>query len=313
MIALVLALLQIAGPPPKQKADLVRPDAQPRAGSPTSNYDPFKTGVQSVPTNVVTQLGSTVTIAEMFCEIVSWPRDTRSVTCGLSGSQPAYSGVLIVHFTDKSAWSRTVSVEQPINAGVRSVWGVAAMTVYGTKDISYVEFSNGGTLAIWEQTPAAKNVLKEPAAYPTPQTTYPPPVHVREMLCNASEFLIGKDQNPAAIPTYSITCVLAGDQQYYGGWLGVWWHQFESRVAEKNTPLPVPKARSTVDTANHTEYVLVAHDVINSIQQYWGVAAILVQSPVKLAVDRIQFYPEREDVSWFPGQQPLAPVSRRLR
>lgn len=299
---------QIAGPPPKQKVDPVRPDAQPRAGSPTSNYDPFKTGVQNVPTNVAIAAGSTLTIADMLCEVVAWPRDTRSVTCALSGSQPAYSGVLIVHFTDRTAWSKTVFVEQPINAGVRSTWGVAAMLVYGAKEIMSVEFSNGGTLAEWEQTPAAQAVLKGTYSYPTPQATYPPSVHVREMLCHGSEFLIGKSQAEIT-PTYSITCVLAGNVQYYGGWLSIWWHQFESRLAEKNTPAPVPKAQSTRDVANHTQYVVVSHDATTTGQRYWGVAALLVQSPVKLAVDRVNFYPEREDATWILGQPPLGQVT----
>lgn len=293
---------QAQAPALRPQVDQRHPDAMPKgnvkAGTP-EQPDPFKTGVQRIPTSVVLAAGSTVTIADMFCEIVGWSHDTRSVTCGLSGSQPVYSGVLIVHFTDKTVWSRSVRIEQPTNAGVRSVWGVAAIPIYGSKDVASVEFSNGGTLIEWDQTPAARAVLEGTYAFTTPQATYPPAVKVSEMQCHTSEFLVGKSQ--AAInPTYSVTCMLAGSVPYYGGWLSVWWHQFESRISETNTPAPIPQANSTQVTANHTQAVFVAHDILQDGQQYWAPAAFLIESPVKIAIDRINWYPEREQTTWTP-------------
>jgi hypothetical protein len=293
-----------------------RPDAQPRAGSPTSNYDPFKTGVQSVPTNVVLAAGSKTSIAEMFCEVFQFNHQTRAVTCGLSGSSQRYAGTLTVNFTDTSYWFRNVVIEQPMVHGVMQPWGVAVVAAYSTMPIKNVEFrlASDDPDAIWEQTQAARDVLKGTYNYPN-AVVYPPAVHVREMQCHPSEFLVGKDQNVTVPPVYVITCALAGDQKYYGGYLEVHWHQFVSRIAEQNTPLPVPKALSTPDTVNLTQYVRVQHDTFGDDPTitYWGLTAFAIQTPEKRAFDRINFYPEREGVTWVPGQTPLATGTKRTR
>lgn len=305
---------QIAGPPPKQKMDPVRPDAQPRAGSPTSNYDPYKTGVQNVPTNVVLAAGTGITIAEMFCEIHQFNHDTRAVTCGLSGNQQRYSGVLTIRFTDTSYWPRTVTVEQPMVNGVMQPWGVAVNAAYGSVPIARVEFVSDGAVAIWEQTPAARAVLQGTYNYPN-AVIYPPAVHISEMQCHVSEFLVGKDQNTTVPPVYTVTCALAGDQKYYGGYLAVWWHQFVSRIAEKDTPIPVPKALSTEQIASHMQYVTVAHDTFGDDPTitYWGLAAFAIQTAERKAFDRINFYPEREETTWTPETAPMATGNRRMR
>lgn len=239
---------------------------------------------------------SGLTISEMACEIWQFPHDTRSVTCGLTGNQPSYSGVLIVYFADKTAWSRTVFVEQPIYNGKMASWGIAVIPAYGTTAITKVEFSNGGPLASWEQTEAARKTLQGTYDYGK-AAIYPAAVVIDEMQCHVSEFLIGKSQ-AAITPTYVFTCALAGDTQYYGGTLAVWWHQFESRIAAPGTPVPVPAANSTRDTAQYSQYVRVAHDVFGSTLSYWGLTAFMIESPYRIAYDRMQFYPEREEATF---------------
>lgn len=299
--------------PPTKTVDLRRPDApasgakQPRVRAvtgptvvedSTTPVDPFKTGqtdTASPVQGIVRAAKSGLAIADMLCEIVEWSHATRTVTCGLEGNQTSYSGVLIVHFTDRTVWSRTVFVEQPINNGKMETWGVAVIPVYGDKSIASVEFGNGGPLASWDQTPAARGTLDGTYNYPTPQATYPVPVRVSEMLCHISEFLIGKSQAQIN-PVYSATCVLAGNIPFYGGNVSVWWHEFESRLTPSS--VPVPAAQSLAYTANFSRYVMVQHDVINNVLQYWGPAAFLVTLETRRAFDRINFYPEREEITW---------------
>lgn len=309
-LAWVLCVLeagaQTVGPPPRPRVDPIRPDAvsapatvKPRSDAPRgAPSDPFKTGVDEsgAVRTVVRASSSELSVADMLCEIYQFSHDTRSVTCGISANQTSYSGVLIVYFEDGSVWSRSVFVEQPMIAGRMATWGIAVVPAYGSTAVTKVEFANGQPLATWDQTEAARATLEGTYNYGK-AAYYPPPVAIGEMTCHVSEFLVGKSQ--AGInPTYVWTCAFAGDQRYYGGSVAVWWHQFESRIAAPGTPLPVPAVYSTRDTAQHSQYVRVAHDVFGSELSYWGLAAFGVELAQRIAYDRMQFYPEREASSF---------------
>lgn len=291
------AYAQVVGPPPRQPVDIARPDAQPRdTGQPRTRIG---TGTADAPSEVqvVVRLAqSGLSISEMACEIHQFSHDTRAVTCGLTGNQPSYSGVLVVSFADGTFWSRTVFVEQPIYNGKMAAWGIAVIPAYGSVAITQVTFSNGQPLAVWDQTQAARGTLQGTYAYPKADT-YPPAVVINDMTCHTSEFLIGKSQ-AAITPTYVVTCATAGDRQYYGGTVAIWWHQFESRIAEKGTPPPVPLANSTWDTAQHSRYVRVQHDLFGSEMSYWGLSAFALESSTRIAWDRMNFYPEREEATF---------------
>lgn len=234
----------------------------------------------------------------MLCQIDGFlGHDTRAVTCGIAGSQQIYTGMLTTWFTDHTFAQKKVTVEQPMADGVMAAWGITAMLVYGYKDIARVEFLNDGGAAIWEQTKAAQDVLAGTYNYPKADT-YPPPVLIAELLCKASEFLVDPKVQNTIPPTYVVTCGLAGSQPRYSGNIAIWWHTFESRIAEKDTPPPVPKELSTLTNAQRVQHVTVEHDVIGAAFAHWGVAAFGIQSSERRVFDRMNFYLDSEEQTW---------------
>jgi hypothetical protein len=278
--------------------------------------DPFRTGqVDKLSTTqaIVIAAQSGLSIGDMVCIVDPFlGRDTRAITCGLSGNRTYYTGTLTARFTDQTYHSRQVRIEQPIDNGVMATWGITAMTVYGSKELARVEFAGEGLNIFWEQTQAARNVLNGTYNYPKADT-YPPPVHIAEMLCKVSEFLIDPKGQYVNMPTYVVTCGMAGDAQYYAGNIHVWWHLFESRIAEKKTPPPVPKELSVNTNAQRVQHVFVQHDLIDGALSYWGVTAFGIQSNERRAFDRLNFYPDSEEQSWTVATVPLAYSRGRLK
>src|SRR5262245_44142614 len=268
----------------------------------TEKPDTFRTGQTDKPSEVqaiVRAAQGGLVIADMMCIIDGFlGRDTTAITCGLEGNQQMYQGTLVAWFTDKTYAQKQVRIEQPMTDGVMATWGITAMLTYGYKQIDHVEFRSEGANIIWDQTQAAKDVLKGTYAYKADQ--YPPPVRIDEMLCKTSEFLINPKGQYQDRPTYVVTCGFAGSYPRYSGKVAIWWHTYAQRVAEKDTPPPVPANLSMPENAQRVQHVSVAHDTYGDDVSwaYWGVAAFGIQSAERKVFDRMNFYLDSEESTW---------------
>jgi len=279
-----------------------------------NQIDPFKTA-QTDKLNksqilILASKNSELSVSEMICEVNDFlGKDTRTLSCGLSGNLNYYSGLLKIVFTDKTTTEKQVIVEQVINNGVITPWGSAAMGIYNYKDIDHVEFIADGAKAIWENTQAARDVLSGTYDYPKADT-YPPPVKIAEMICHISEILVGKDQNTLTAPSYIVTCGIAGSQKFYSGKIAVWWHTFASRIPEKGDTPNIPQKLSTAVNANHLQHVTLAHDVSGAAFAYWGITSFILQLEERKSFDRFNFYLDSEEFSWTQETTPIYGMTR---